>query len=217
MKRYFIFIILIIFTNCQQYKTEVNLDYIQCEGIKIKEITNFNKSYISKGSYKKGNDTVISTFEIESKYSLLVIKLKNVAKNYKLNVHSNILSTSPGFFNVIGASDVYEVIFTPSVLKNNYKINQIDFTSNTQINSHIDNDTIKSLNLNFCEFQLKINKQEDNIIATSGIVYYDIENLSANFLFYKIKNEIYLFILTPIKGEGFIENNTLYNYLFNVN
>ena len=217
MKRYFIFIILIIFTNCQQFKTEVNLDYIQCEGIKIKEITNFNKSYISKGSYKKGNDTVISKFEIESKYSLLVIKLKNVAKNYKLNIHSNTLSTSPGFFSVIGASDVYEVDFSPSVFKNDYKINEIDFTSNTQINSHINNDTIKSLNLNFSEFQLKINKQEDNIIATSRIVYYDLENLNANFLFYKIKNETYLFILTPVKGKGVIENNTLYNYLFTVN
>lgn len=131
MKRYFIFIILIIFTNCQQFKTEVNLDYIQCEGIKIKEITNFNKNYISKGSYKKGNDTVISKFEIESKYSLLVIKLKNVAKNYKLNIHSNTLSNSPGFFSVIGASDVYDVNFSPSVFKNDFKINEIDFTSNT--------------------------------------------------------------------------------------
>lgn len=217
MKGYFIFIILIICTNCQQFKTEENLDYIQCEGIKIKEITNFNKSYISKGSYKKGNDTVISKYEIESKYSLLVIKLKNVAKNYKLNVHSNTLPTSPGFFRVIGASDVYDVKFTPSVYKNDYKINEIDFTSNTQINSPINNDTIKSLNLNFSEFQLKINKQEDNLIATSRIVYYDIENLSANFLFYTIKNETYLFILTPIKGKGVIENNTLYNYLFTAN
>jgi hypothetical protein len=36
-------------------------------------------------------------------------------------------------------------------------------------------------------------------------------------LFYKIKNEIYLFILTPAKGKGVMEKNTLYNYLFTVN
>jgi hypothetical protein len=214
MKLYFLITFSMLFTSCQQFNSEENLNYIQFEGIKIKELTNFNKSYISKGSYKRENDTVISIFEIESKYSLLVIKFKNASKDYRLNYHSNVVSISPGIFSAIGVSAVYDVTLSPSIFKNDFKINNIDFTSKNQIKSQINNDTIKSFSLNFNEFKLKINNQDDKIIETDRIVYYDLENLSSNFLFYKIEDEIYLFIMTPIKGRGTLENDTLYNYLF---
>ncbi|HEU4790165.1 MAG TPA: hypothetical protein VFS71_10795 [Flavobacterium sp.] len=214
MKIYFLITFFILFASCQQFKSEEDLNYFQFEGIKIKELTNFNKSYVSKGSYKRGNDTVISMFEIESKYSLLVIKLKNVSKDYTLNYHSNVVSSSPGFFSVIVASEVYDVTLSPSIFKNDFKINNIDFTSENQISSEINNDTIKSFSLNFNEFKLKINDQDDKIVTTDRIEYYGLENLSANFLFYKIDDEIYLFIMTPNKGKGTLENDTLYNYLF---
>ncbi|MEO8238965.1 MAG: hypothetical protein ABI576_12720 [Flavobacterium sp.] len=160
------------------------------------------------------DDSVITKFEIQSKYSLVAIKFKNISANYKLNYHSNSVCSTSGFFSVIDASEVYEIGFSPSVFKNDYKINVIDFISRNEIIPQINNDTIKSFSLNFNEFVIKINNQNDKILKTDEIVYYDLKNLSANFLFYKIEDEIYLFIMTPLKGKGVLENDTLYNCLF---
>lgn len=199
--------------SCKKSITGGNLNYIPTEGIKIKELTKFKGNYRCTGSHKIGKDTVISDFEIQSKYSLIVIKLKNVSKDYKLNYYSNTYSNIPGWFSSI-ETEVYAINFSSSVFKNDSKINTIDFISDNEISCQINNDTIKSFNLSFSKFAVKINNQDNKGIYNSSIEYYGLEKLSANFLFYKIEDEIYLFIMTPLKGKGTLENDTLYNYLF---
>ena len=199
--------------SCKKHITFRNLSFIPIEGIKIKELTKFKENYRCTGSHKMGNDTVISDFEVQSKYSLIVIKLKNVSKDYRLNYYPNTYCNIPGWFSSI-ETEVYAVNFTNSVFKNVSKINTIDFTSDNEISCQINNYTIKSFNLSFSKFAIKINNQDDKGIYNSSVEYYGLEKLSANFLFYKIEDEIYLFIMTPLKGKGALENDTLYNYLF---
>ena len=198
--------------SCKKFITVGKLSFIPYGGIKIKELTRFKGNYRCTGSHKIENDTVISDFEIDSKYSLVVIKLKNVSRDYKLNYYPNSYSNIPGWFSSI-ETEVYAINFTTSVFKNDLKINNIDFISDNEISCQINNDTIKSFNLSFSKFAVKINNQ-DKGIYNSSIEYYGLEKLSANFLFYKIEDEIYLFIMTPLKGKGTLENDTLYNYLF---
>jgi hypothetical protein len=210
-----ILIILLLFCF-YRFILKGNLDFIISEGIKLKDITRFKGKYVCTCGYKIKNDTVIETFEIESKYSLVVIKFKNVSKDYKLNYHSNSGCSTPGYFSVFNASAVYEMGLSPSLFKSDCRINVIDFISDYEINCQINNDIIKSFSLNFNEFVIKINNQVDKILKSDRIAYYGLKKLSANFLFYKIEDEIYLFIMTPLKGKGVLENDILYNYLFPV-
>ncbi|OUL60541.1 hypothetical protein [Flavobacterium sp. AJR] len=210
-----IFIILLFF-GCYRFILKGHLNFIISKGIKLKDITNFKGKYVCTGGYKMKNDTVISKFEIESKYSLVAIKFKNVSNDFKLNYHSNSGCSTPGYFSVFSASEVYEMCLSPSVFKNDCRINVIDFISDYEINCQINNDTIKSFSLSFNEFVIKINNQVDKILKSDRIAYYGLKKLSANFLFYKIEDEIYLFIMTPLKGKDILENDSLYNYLFPV-
>ena len=122
MKIFIALLLIFLFLSCKKLITFGNLVYIPTEGIKIKELTKFKEDYLCTGSHKMGNDTVISDFEVKSKYSLIVIKLKNVSKDYKLNYYPNTYCNIPGLFSSI-ETEVYDVNFTTSMFKNDLKIN----------------------------------------------------------------------------------------------
>lgn len=212
MKIYFIIIIIILFVGCQKIFKGNQLTYFAAEAIKIKELTNIKENYSCKGSYQMGNDTVISIFEIQSQYSLTVIKLKNVSKDYKLNYYSNTNSDAPGFFSSIDTS-VHHVNFSSNIFEGEGKINNISLISDNQVNCHINNDSIKSFSMDFNEYTIKVNDNIDKIIQ-GQLDYYGLKYISSNVLFYKVEDEIYIFIMTPLKKGVAIEDDTLYNFLF---
>lgn len=170
------------------------------------------KDYTCMGSYTIRKDSVISQFKVESKYSMFVIKLKNVANNFKFMNH--VLADFPtlGYFSTINEG-LFEVNINPGVFEESQQINQIDFFSDTEINYQINNDTIKSFNVNFNKFAIKINSLESKVIY-SQIEYYGLKSLNANFLLYKEEQDVYVFIMTPMKENIILEKDTLYDYLF---
>ncbi|MBF4516100.1 hypothetical protein IRZ71_07090 [Flavobacterium sp. ANB] len=167
------------------------------------------------GSYTIGKETIISQFEVKSKYSLFVVKLRNVSNNFKFKDHVSNNYSTPGYFSTINEG-LYEVNLNPGIFEDNYKISQIDFFSDSAIEYQINNDTIKSFNVDFNKYVIKINNQESKVIY-SQIEYYGLKSLKANFLIYKEDQKIYLFIMTPKKENIILEKNTLYEHLFDKN
>ncbi len=212
MKIVFTLLLIALFLSCKKNITGGYLNFIHGEGIKIKEITNFKENYVSRGCYKIKKDTVISNFEIQSKYSLMVIKLKNVSHKYELNYYSNSNSITPGIFSSVFTSVQY-VDFSTSIFENNYKINNISLISDKEISCHINNDSIKSFSMKLNEYVIKINNDINKVIS-GQLEYYDLKYITSNILFYKIKDDIYIFIMTPLKKSVVIEDSTLYNLLF---
>lgn len=214
-------ILFLIFFGCKKNTTEkeMNLmnemDFVPNKSIKIKNLLPFKNDHVCIGTYIIKNDSIISQFEIQSKYSLMVIKLKNVSKNYTFNNHQSTNYSTPGYFSTINEG-LYEVNLSPEVFKDNYKVNRIDFFSDNEINYQVNNDTIKSFNLDFSKYVIKINNQDAKVIY-SKIEYYGLKNIKANILFYQIEDQVYIFIMTPLRKNIVIDKNKLYEYLFGNN
>jgi hypothetical protein len=212
MKIYSLIILTFLFVGCQKIATDNTLSYFPAEAIKIKELTQFKENYRCTGSYHLKKDTVISQFEIQSKYLLMIIKLKNLSKDYQLNYYSNGNPLSPGFFSSIYTSVQY-VDFLLPVFDENYEIKNISLISDKEIKREINNDSIKSFRMNLNEYAIKINNDANKVIK-GQLEYYGLKYMSSNILFYKVKNEIYIFIMTPLKRNIILEKNLLYNLLF---
>jgi hypothetical protein len=102
---------------------------------------------------------------------------------------------------------------SPQVFEDNYKINKIDFISDNKIEYQVNTDTIKSFSQNFSKYAIKINNENAKVIY-SKIEYYGLKSLNANFLFYKVEDEMYIFIMTPMKEDVILDKNILYDHLF---
>ncbi|WP_123912087.1 MULTISPECIES: hypothetical protein [unclassified Flavobacterium] len=180
--------------------------------MKIKSLMPFKEDYHCIGSYTIKKDTVVSQFEIQSKYSLVVIKLKNVSTNCKFNscLYSNY--PTPGYFTIVDES-LYEVKLSPSLFNENYKISKIDFISDSEIKYEMNNDSIKSFSLDFNKYAIKIN-DEDSKVIYGEIEYYGLNKLNANVLFYNVEDLTYIFIMTPMKENIPLNKNVLYDYVF---
>lgn len=214
MKIICIILFFLFFLSCKKHiiANENGLNFIPNTTITIKNLSPFKMKHVSIGSYITGKDSIITQFEIESKYSLMVIKLKNVSDNCKFNNHLSTNYPIPGYFNTVNEG-LYEANLSPGVFEGNYKVNKIDFFCNSEIQNQINNDSIKSFSLNFNEYVIKIN-DEDTKVIYSKIEYYGLKSLQANVLFYKAENEGYIFIMTPLKKGIALDKNILYDYLF---
>ena len=188
------------------------MNFVPNKSIKIKNLSPFKNDHVCIGTYIINNDSIISQFEIQSKYALMVIKLKNISKNYTFLDHQSNNYSTPGYFSTINEG-LYEVNLSPGIFKDESKINRIDFFSDNKINYQVNNDTIKSFNLNFSKFMIKINNQNEKVIY-SNIEYYGLKNINANILFYQIEDEGYIFIMTSLKKNINIDRNKLYEHLF---
>lgn len=78
---------------------------------------------------------------------------------------------------------------------------------------YINNDSIKSFSMDLNKYEIKINNNVEKVI-NGKLDYYGFAYISSNILFYKIKDEIYIFIMTPSKKDVIVEEDTLYNFLF---
>ncbi|WP_031454656.1 hypothetical protein [Flavobacterium chungangense] len=214
MKIISIILLLFLFFSCKKYiiPNENSLNFVPNKSIEIKSLLPFKKKSVCIGSYTTGKDYVISQFEIESKYSLIVIKLKNISNNFEFNNHLSFNYSTSGYFDIVNEG-LYEAKLSPGVFENNYKINKIDFFSDSQIENHITTDSIKSFSLNFNKYAIKFNNDDTKLIF-SEIEYYGLKSLHANVLFYKSENEGYIFIMTPLKKNISLDKNILYDYLF---
>lgn len=219
MKIICIILLFLFFLSCKKQKAmdemilmKNEMNFIPNKSIKIRNLLPFKNNYVSIGSYTIKKDSILSQFEIESKYSLIVIKLKNVSNSCTFNNYSIPDYPTPGYFSTINEG-LYEVNMSPQVFEDNYKINKIDFISDHKIEYQVNTDTIKSFSQNFSKYAIKINNENTKVIY-SKIEYYGLKNLDANFLFYKIEGEMYIFIMTPMKEGIILDKNILYDYLF---
>lgn len=203
---------LLFFLSCTKYVINDEMNFVPNKSMKIKNLPSFKNKYVCIGSHTIGKDSVITQFNIESKYSLIVIKLKNVSNNCTFNNYSIPNYSTPGYFSTIDES-LYEVNMSPEIFGKNYKINKIDFISDHKVEYQVNNDTIKSFSLNFNKYAIKINGENTKVIY-GKIEYYGLKNLNANVLFYRIENETYIFIMTPNKENIILDKNVLYDYLF---
>jgi hypothetical protein len=221
MKIICVLLLLLIFLGCKKnlVEKEMNLmtkmNFAPTKSIKIKNLLPFKKDHVCIGTYTLKNDSIISQYEIESKYSLMVIKLKNVSKNFTFNNQQSTNYPTPGYFSTINEG-LYEVNLSSEVFKDNYQINRIDFFSDKEINYQINNDTIKSFDLNFNKFVIKINNQDAKVIY-SQIEYYGLKYMNANILLYQTEHEAYIFIMTPLKKNVLMDKNKLHEHLFGNN
>ncbi|PXY39913.1 hypothetical protein DMB65_15460 [Flavobacterium cheongpyeongense] len=213
-----VILLVVLFLGCKKQiiKNEMNLmnemNFVPNKSIKIKNLLPFKKDNVCIGSYTIKNDSIVSQFEIQSKYSLIVIKLKNISKNYTFNHHQSNNYPTSGYFSTIDEG-LYEVNLSTEVFKDAHKINRIDFFSDKEVNYQVNNDTIKSFDLNFNKYVIKINSEDTKVIY-SKIEYYGLKSLNANVLFYTVENEGYIFIMTPLKKDISLDKNILYDYLF---
>lgn len=218
MKIIYVILLLLIFLGCKKniVEKEMNLmnemNFVANKSIKIKNLLPFKNDHVNIGTYVLKNDSIISQYEIQSKYSLIVIKLENVSKNYTFNDHQSVNYPTPGYFSTIDEG-LYEVNLSPGLFKEEYKVTTIDFFSDNKINYQVNHDTVKSFNVNFNKFVIKINNQEDKVIYSKA-EYYGLKNINANILLYQIEDEVYLFIMTPLKKNILMDKNKLYENLF---
>ncbi|HEX8014999.1 MAG TPA: hypothetical protein VF465_07185, partial [Flavobacterium sp.] len=89
MKIICIILMLIFFLSCKKHiiTNENGINFAPNKDMKIKNLLPFKAQHVCIGSYTTGKDSIITQFELESKYSLMVIKLKNVSDNCEFNNH----------------------------------------------------------------------------------------------------------------------------------
>ncbi|WP_343584364.1 hypothetical protein [Flavobacterium sp.] len=202
-----------LFFSCQKIIINDNLTFVPQKNFKIKNLRLPKENSISIGSYVTDKDSVISQFEIQSKYSLIAIKLANSSPNIIFNNYEENDYPTPGYFSVINEG-LYEINISPQIFDSKTRIDKIDFFSDKKLKYQINNDSIKSFSLNFNKFAIKINNG-DNKTIYAKIEYYGLKNLDAQMLLYQVQNDSFLFVLTPVKENIALKENFLYNYLFN--
>ncbi|MBZ4035362.1 hypothetical protein K6T82_11340 [Flavobacterium sp. 17A] len=213
MKIICLIFIVALFLGCQKIIISDNLTFVSERFFKIKNLKLPKENTVSIGSYVTDKDSVVSQFEIQSKYSPIVIKLANISPNFVFNNYEKSDYPTPGYFSTINEG-LYEINVSPPIFDSKSRIDKIDFFSDKKLNYQINNDSIKSFSVNFNKFAIQINDDVNKIIY-GKIEYYGLKNLDAQMLLYKIQNDSFLFILTPIKKNIVLEEHFLYNYLFN--
>lgn len=133
MKILCIILLLFLFLGCKKYiMPNVNgINFAPYKSMEIKNLSFFKKKYVSIGSYTAGKDCVVSQFEIESKYSLIVIKLKNVSNNCEFNNHLSANHPTPGYFQTV-SDGLCEVNLSPQFLKTITGLTQLIFSVTVQ-------------------------------------------------------------------------------------
>lgn len=205
-------LLFLLYLSCKKGGIDDEINFVPQKSMKIKSLMLFKGDYHCIGSHTVKKDTIVSQFNIQSKYSLVVIKLKNVTTNCKFNSYLYSNYPTAGYFTIVDES-LYEVKLNPSLFNENYKISKIDFISDSEIKYEMNNDSIKSFSLDFNKYAIKIN-DEDLKVIYGEIEYYGLNKLNANVLFYNVEDLTYIFIMTPIKENILLNKNVLYDYLF---
>ncbi|MFD2941814.1 hypothetical protein [Flavobacterium notoginsengisoli] len=213
MKIFCLILILVFAFSCKKYVIPDDLTFVPQKSMNINGISLVKNNAVCIGSYTSQKDTVVSQYNIQSKYSLIAVKLGNTAPFSNFKNYENGDYSIPGYFSIVNQG-LYEVKVSPKIFDGKEKITSIDFYSDKKIIYQINNDSIKSFDLNFNKFTLKINN-DGNKVLYSNIEYYGLKSLDAQILLYKSENQSYLFIMTPAKENILLEKDFLYHYFFN--
>ncbi len=200
------------FFSCQM-SSKKHINFLpNVEGIKITKIVNANDENLKcVGSYTYEKDTIITQYKYQSKYSLLVMKLNNIDKNLKFKYSIEPKMNDKGFYSVFNENG-FEVFYNLNI-NPKIKINSINFNADKTLEQVISNDTIKSFYSTFNEFSIKTNTSSEKVIY-GNTDYFNKDFAFSNFLFYKVKDKMYIFIMSSFDENKAIEKNILHNFLF---
>jgi hypothetical protein len=121
MKIVCLILIVALFLSCNKIVISDNLNFVPNKTFKIKNLNLSKKKSISIGSYVTDNDSVISQYNIQSKYSLMVIKLSNISSTLIFNNYEKIDYPTPGYFSTIDES-LFEMNMSPKIFDKKKKL-----------------------------------------------------------------------------------------------
>lgn len=128
MKIICLIFIVALFFSCKKNVISDNLTFVSQKNFKIKNLKQSKENSVSIGSYITGKDSVVSQSEIQSKYSLIAIKLSNTTSNVIFNNYEKNDCPTPGYFSTINEG-LYEINISPQIFDSKSRINKIDFFS----------------------------------------------------------------------------------------
>lgn len=191
-----------------------NLDFtsgIEMSDIKKMKLTK-DKNLTIGMSHFLNQDTIITEYSLKS-YSLLVLKFDKINSINKIKSFVTEEENGNGSFLSINQA-TFQLMYNLDI-DVKQKIFEIDMVADKPLVENIKNDSIVSYSGDFNQFKVLANSKTV-VDGKKRKTFYGIpEHLFATFLFYRLNNKIYLFIMSPHNPKKKIENKTLYNYLFN--
>jgi hypothetical protein len=206
-KIFFLICPILLLSSCKKS----NLDFTS--GIEMADIKKMNitkdKNLRIGLSYFLNQDTIITEYNLKS-YSLLVLKFDNINSINKIRRIIQEEENNNGTFTSINQISFNFMYNLDTNTKQ--KVFEIDLVTDKPL--IVKNDSIASYGGDFNQFRILVN----NIAIVNSEKRRTIDGipsfLSANFLFYKLNNKIYLFVMSPQNPKKMIGNKILYNYLF---
>lgn len=208
-KIFFLICPILLLSSCKKS----NLDFTS--GIEMADIKKMNltkdKNLRIGLSYFLNQDTIITEYNLKS-YSLLVLKFDNINSINKIRRIIQEEENNNGTFTSINQISFNFMYNLDTNTKQ--KVFEIDLVTDKPLIENVKNDSIASYGGDFNQFRILVN----NIAIVNSEKRRTIDGipsfLSANFLFYKLNNKIYLFVMSPQNPKKMIGNKILYNYLF---
>lgn len=178
------------------------------EGISLDKFLLKKNNYECLGSYMSDTNSVVSTFKIDSKYSLKIIKLGKLEDNITISdVANDVFPRLSGL-----SSEINGTFFNIKFYYNDYDepINNIKLYSDGDIKKGISNDSIIGYDTGFKNFTALINNGSGNCLVGKSL---DEEVINSNIVFYKKEGYAYFLIMAPLNVEEKIKENTLSKYI----
>lgn len=178
------------------------------EGISLNKFLLKKSHYECLGSYISDTSTVVSTFNIDSKYSLTIYKLGILHGNIPISHVAN-----DNFPRLSGlSSEINDTFFNIKFYYNDYDkpINDIKLYSDGDIKKGISNDSIIEYDTGFKNFTALINNGSGNSLVGESL---GKKIINSNFVFYKKEGYAYFLIMAPLNVEEKIKENTLSKYI----
>lgn len=208
-KIFFLICPILLLSSCKKS----NLDFTS--GIEMADIKKMNltkdKNLRIGLSHFLNQDTIITEYNLKS-YSLLVLKFDNINSINKIRRIIQEEENNNGTFTSINQISFNFMYNLDTNTKQ--KVFEIDLVTDKPLIENVKNDSIASYGGDFNQFRILVN----NIAIVNSEKRRTIDGipsfLSANFLFYKLNNKIYLFVMSPQNPKKMIGNKILYNYLF---
>jgi len=209
MKKYFCFIaVSYLFISCQDIEF---FEYSKKELVDIhKFLPDKSIKYKSLGIHTYKKDTV-STYSVNDKYYLCVIKIDGASNNYKLYTNENVPFDYGNSMYTILERGNYGLYFNLPQLAKIGEKKSIHLLSDGKIDKLFSNDSIQVYSVLFENLTVYYNqKPGKNFFLRNELAA--VKQLRADIAFYKKDNNLYFMILTSIALDN-IKKGTLLEYI----
>ena len=209
MKKYlYVILICFLFNSCQNIEF---FDYSEKELVDIHTfLPNKHIQYKSAGTHTYKNDT-ISTYIIDNKYLLSVLKIDGASNSSKIYTEDNVPFNYGNSTYTIVERGNYDVYFDlPNMEKIGAK-QSIHLSSDGKIDRLFANDTLQVYSTLFENLTLYYNQKPDQKFFLRKELA-RVKQLRADVAFYKKNGDLYLMILTLSALEN-IKEGTILEYL----